>query len=484
MKRQLGRSCVESPPHNSGINPLAFTKTGTLLYLSSVLVFCFVGCSGGGGNGGAGGGNGGGAPQASTVTVNFAPLGIPPTPVTAVAVQTGTGTFAAVSLQNGQFTFSVAAGVSKYAFAYQCGLPVDPPGEGVSDSNEYVIEATTQDGMSVTADCSGAVSFGSAASEVGMETGNVDATAVPNVFFVSIFGKQGSHTDVLTQGPFSVSLPSGTQDIVFRATNSQTQAVKILRGQVVPGAVNGGNTVTFGPEDQAGGEGLDFSNVPAGNLIFEKSIVEFNTANGTSFVIDLAPLGGGGHFYPTVPSAAVQKGDYYAYGGVASASTQSSVQSVGSLQAVENGGLGFIVNLPDVWFSSNPSNLGPPIVFTFDYPGFSGIPVIMQKAEVDWTPDGHLSQSIAVIASANFQNGGNTVSIPDLSMAGQPFFKCCKTGSGAVASATILVANFPVTAFPALPQRPQDPSAVFNMAVPPGGFIGFVQTETGFAPPQ
>jgi len=369
MKLQIPKTCFESQPHNSGIDSLPPRKVGVLLFLTT-LVLCFAGCGGGSGNGG--GGNGGGTPQASTVTVNFDAAN----PPTAVAAQTDTGTFAAVSLQNGQLTFSVAPGVSKYAFVYQCGLPADPPGEGVSFSTEYVIEATTHDSTSVMADCSGAVTFGSpAASAPGMVTGNVDATAFTNVTSVRIFGKQGSVAGIFTQGPFAVSLPSGTQDIVFMGSgDGGTHAVKILRGQTVPGAVNSGNTVTFGPEDQTPLLGLAFHNVPAGNNLFApQPIIEFNTANGTRFAMDTIPSP---DFYPTVPPAAVQSGDYYAYGGVASTQNGSSgVQSVGFLQAVENGGSGFTIDLPDVWFSSNPTSVGPPIVFTFDYPGFSGIPV-------------------------------------------------------------------------------------------------------------
>jgi len=108
----------------------------------------------------------------------------------------------------------------------------------------------------------------------------------------------------------------------------------------------------------------------------------------------------------------------------------------------------------------------------------------MEKAQISWTPDSHLIKTITVIASANFLNGGNTVTIPDLSMAGQTFFGCCQTLSGVSAAATILVANFPVTTFPAAlpPSQPTSPDAVFNTTVPPGGFIGFVETETGFVP--
>src|SRR5260370_7794413 len=75
----------------------------------------------------------------------------------AVARQSGTGAFTVTTAGN-QVTFTLLAGITKYAIAYVC-----PPLSVMGTLNsEFVIQATTQDATSFTASCFGPVSSGTA----------------------------------------------------------------------------------------------------------------------------------------------------------------------------------------------------------------------------------------------------------------------------------------------------------------------------------
>jgi hypothetical protein len=107
------------------------------------------------------------------------------------------------------------------------------------------------------------------------------------------------------------------------------------------------------------------------------------------------------------------------------------------------------------------------------------MPVTLQMAGVSF----HLSpldtHSIDVFATASFQNGANTITIPDLSVLSAPFFRCCSSGqagtwSAAVYGATVpLSTSFPVFATPTPLLRDPPPG------IPPDAFFGVVD-NTGF----
>ncbi|HLJ27471.1 MAG TPA: hypothetical protein VKY85_12230 [Candidatus Angelobacter sp.] len=448
------------------------------LVFVSLLTVSIAGCGGGGaGNSGNPGSPSG--PTGTTVTVTLSPFTELPS---AAGVQTGTGPFKAVAagtLQSGQVSFTLPNGSSNYAFAYVC----QAGGTSAQDLNEFVIEATTQDATSLMVNCVGTVTFGSApAPTLGSATGKVDgAGTFGNLVNIVIAGKQGFSTEIGATGSFNASLPAGTNDIAVVAVGGQAAfsgalGVKIFRNQTVPGIVNGGNTITFGSDDATLGRVQQLNvNAPAGfTAIGPQTIVEYTTANGTTFTLENSSA----EEYPAVPDAAVQSGDFYSYGSVA----QSPVLGpVGLFEATANGGGLFNLNLPDAWSSTNPTTIGPPAVFTFDYPGFSGIPVIAQSVGVTWEPTGSplLVNSMTVTATANFQNGANTITIPDLSSAGQGFVVCCPSGVRVGWSASILGATMPLNFLPN-----QFSSTITAGAALPGGVsVAFVESGGSFTAP-
>ena len=418
-------------------------------------------------------------PSSSTaVTLGF--FGTPPD---ALGVQMGTGPFTSVappSSPTGVTSFSVPNGISKYVIAYLCrtaGSLQSPP-----LSNEFMIEATLQDATSLKVDCSGNVTFLSgAAPTLGSVSGNMDATAFPNSKFVHISGKQGFSGSADLLGPFTASLPAGTNDIAFvlldnggnLAVLGKALGIKIFRDQTVPGTVNGGNTITFGSNDFPPNQQLNV-NAPAGFVVDgQLTEVTYTTAGGTVF-----PLENGSAIYQSVPQALVQTGDFYSYGS--EAATAGGASAVGIYQATSNGGGLFTLNLPDPWSPSNPPANGSPVIFTFDYPGFPGIPTFAQRAELNWQTQCCISaNSIMVTATANFQNGANTISIPDPSLAGQGFFTCCPSSMNIGWSASILGATAPLSFL----ESNFKAISIRGGVLPAGASAAFVHTSGGFTTP-
>lgn len=406
-------------------------------------------------------------------------LGFIGTPPAAVAVQMGTGPFTTVALPSsptGLTSFNVPAGISKYVVAYLCQTAGSNP-----TSSEFIIEATIQDSTSLKANCFGDVIFSSGPSPaLGSVSGNMDATLFPSSQFVHISGKQGSSGSADLQGPFNALLPVGTNDIAFVLLDNggnlsvlgNALGVKIFRNQTVPGAVNGGNTITFGSGDFPANQELNV-NAPAGFVVNgQLTEVTFTTAGGTIF-----PLENGSTVYQAVPPALVQSGDFYSYGS--EAETSGGASAVGIYQAASNGGGLFTLNLPAPWSPANPPTTGPPVVFTFDYPGFPGISMFAQRAELNWATNSLLSNFMTVTATANFQNGANTITIPDPSVAGQSLFTCCPSGMNIGWSASILGATDPLTFL----ESGFKSISIRGNVLPAGASAAFVQVSGSFTSP-
>jgi hypothetical protein len=338
-----------------------------------------------------------------------------------------------------------------------------------------MIEATVQDATSLRGNCFGDVSFSSGPlPTLGSVSGTMDATAFPSSPFVHISGKQGFSGSADLQGPFTALLPVGTNDVAFVLQDNGGAAVgiKIFRNQTVPGAVNGGNTITFGSADFPPNQELNV-NAPAGFVVNgQLTEVTYTTAGGTIF-----PIENGSTVYQSVPQAAAQTGDFYSYGS--EAATSGGASAVGIYQATTNGGGLFTLNLPDPWLPSNPPTSGSPVIFTFDYPGFSGIPLFAQRAGLMWATNSLLSNFITVTATANFQNGANTISIPDPSVAGQGFFTCCPSGVGIGWSASILGTTAPLT----LLDSSFGAISIRGTVLPAGTSAAFVQVSGSFSTP-
>lgn len=339
-------------------------------------------------------GGGGGNPQ----TVAFTFTGGTPT---AAAVQTGTGNFSAATLQGNALNVSVPSGTTDYSLAYVC--PVSNGG-----TSEFVIQASTQDGSAFTLNCYG--------QSMGSATGSADATAIPSAANILVYsGNVNSGSVGSTNGTFNFNLPAGSVDVAVVAVDgaipANVLAVKILRSQTIPGALNGGAPIVFQASDETPFEPIAVSNVPAGFFNPPFMTVYYFTANGTIFLLNNnnSPTQS-----PILPAAAVASGDFYEFiSDTIDTATQNSTTSVdqniaaGSLPATVN------LSLPAAWSSSAPSASQFPS-FTFNYPAFSGATTTAYEASIGWQTSATTFTDIGVTATANFQNASTTVAIPDL----------------------------------------------------------------------
>jgi hypothetical protein len=337
-------------------------------------------------------------PQGTSVAVTFAGATMPQ----AVATQSGGGPFEAASLQGGnQLFLTLPIGTTKYGIAYVCA----------TFNDEFVFEATTQDATALTLNCPSP----SAPSALGAATGSVDASAIAGATNVSIRGNGGAASLAGVTEPFSVPMQDGVNDVAFIAMDSNSKAVgvKIARGQNIPGAVNGGSTVVFGAGDAITTQPVTINNVPAGFPVPNGVFAQYHTANGTAFPLLLvlgfnSPLPG---TYPAVPAGATQSGDFYLYQSSTS-NIPGANQQVGTTLTTTTGGGPLTMTYPALWSFAGPTPAKLP-TFTFDYSGFSGQPAVSQQVLLTW-PVGTSRNLLQVMATANFQNGANTLTIPDL----------------------------------------------------------------------
>jgi hypothetical protein len=359
------------------------------LVVGSVLIVS-VGC-------GSGSSNPPPPPPPQTVTFTFTNG-----TATAAAVQTGTGAFASAPLTGNKLTFTVPNGTTKFAVAYVCSPIVigSPPSLIVTD--ESIIEATTQDGTAFTADCGNIP----ATSNV---SGSVNSSLIAGTSDVRITGNVGYSTAVGTGGsPFTTNLPTGTNDVAAVALDSSSNAlaVRMMRSQTVPGTLNGGSTIILGPSDATTNQSVTVSGLPAG-FAAPTEFVDYNTANGTLIVLYNGPA----TQYRAVPAAIAQSGDFYLYStGATDIATNSFVDFV---QTTNAGGGPISHTLPQPWLYSGPTPAAFP-AFTFNYAGFSGLHGGAQRGSITWFTSSSNASSITISATAGFQSGANTLTIPNL----------------------------------------------------------------------
>jgi hypothetical protein len=360
-----------------------------------LFVFALVGCGGGSSipPSPSGGGN-----TTNTVSATFTNG----TPI-AVAEQIGAGSFTAASLQGGKLTLTLPQGVTKYAVAYVCPPVPDLLGDTVHA--EFILEATLQDETAYSLSCSASVQ-----PATDHATGKVDASLIPGATSVDIVGPAGSGGSVNgVNGSFDVMLPTGMDDIAGRVFDASGNflAVKIVRGQSVPGAVNGGNTIVFSSSDATTGQPVTVTNIPAG-FDAPRVGVLYSTANGTKLVLN----SGSPNSYRALPAAAIQPGDFYSYASN-TADTATHTQAVSVTQTTTTGGGPATIALPAPWSYAGPA-AAPLPTFTFNYSGFSGLPAVADQARIGWGLGGTTLYSITVTATSSFENGNHTITFPDL----------------------------------------------------------------------
>jgi len=354
-----------------------------------------------------------------------------------VAVKIGSGAYTLSSLMSGQLSLSVPNGTTSYAIAYVC-----PQAAGLGNivTAEYVIEASTADGNSFTTTCN------EVSGSTGSATGTVDTSAIAGVANVLIRGSLGYGGSVGSGGgSFNVNLPSGTDDVAFIAVDGsgKVRAVKILRGQTVPGALNSGHTISFQASDQTTLQTLNVQNVPSGFTSPASASVGYVTASGTPFVLD----GDAAGQYPVIPAASVQSGDFYAF----EANTSDIGTHSASLGAMQNGtgGGAVTLSLPAPWTYTGPTPATLP-TFDFNYSGYSGMAAVAQQAAIEWIPSTNALYSLTVIATANYQAGSNSIAVPDLSSLGG-FFPSATSGSKIYWVASVWGGTTPVFDFVSAP---------------------------------
>jgi len=413
--------------------------------LAAACVLALAGC---GGTGNSGGGSTG--PTSTNVVYTF--QGQPPS---SIAAAIGGNAYTAASLQAGKLTLSIPNGTTNYSIAYVC-----PQAAGLGNliTAEYVIQASTSDGNSFSATCN------EVSGSTGNATGKIDTSAIGNVANVLIRGSQGYGGSLgSASGKFNISLLAGSNDVAFIAVDStgNVRAVKILRGETVPGSLNSGNTIAFQASDQTTTQNLTVQNIPSGFSTPASASVEYVTAGGTQFLL----AGNASSQYPVIPAAYVESGDYYSIqANTSDMGTHSA--SVGVMQNITGGGAATLA-LPTPWIYSGPAPATLP-TFNFNYAGFSGVSAIAQQAELEWIPSTNSLYTLTVTATASYQGGSNAITIPDLtSLAG--FLPSASAGSQIYWAASIWGGTTPVFDFLSAP--------------PSSGSLSFVQQSGLYTQP-
>lgn len=371
------------------------------------LAFCFVlfaglaGCGAGGSNGGS---SGGGAPT----IVAFTFSGPPPA---ALATQIGSGAYTQATLTSGKLTISVPSDQSDFSVAYLCPSPTAGP----FVNQEYIDQANTKDGVAFSEACP----EGGASSQGGLATAQVDASAIPGAEEIDVGSGGGcSACDTFNGSAF---LAVGTYDVPVRVDGnggpySPPLAARILRGQTIPGALNGGAPVVFQTSDETVPQTITYNGVPDGYSVVDRTVV-YNTSGGAFVQLELDDSGAELTQYLAMPSGTYQSGDYYDLLVSAANATGDATVSVETF-TTSAGPQSFT-------FPAPLSYAGPPAAalptFTFSYSGFSGMPHTSQQAAIYWGVGTWIPgipedlDSITMTATANHQNGSPAMTIPDLS---------------------------------------------------------------------
>jgi hypothetical protein len=375
-----------------------------------VLMASLAGCGGSsGGSGGCGSNCGGGGGKPTVVTYTF--TGTTPT---AVATKIGSGAYTQATLASGNLSISLPSGTTNYSVAWVCPPLVGAGLPAWQDfASENVIEATVQDGTLFSQSCQ--VPFPA----FGTATVQVNASAIAGGETVALIagddsgyaGNPWSSSTLNLSGQFD----AGTYDVfvVVEDAAANMLAVKTLRNQTIPGVLNGGNTVVFQASDLTAPQMLTINNVPPGFFVTGSSVDYETSPPGNALILNVSA--GLLTQYTALSSGAMQSGDYYKFdasaGGVSA--LNSSVSDYVAVEIHSSTAAPETMNLPAPWPYAGPTAAALP-TFTFSYAGFSGMTDIEQEATIDWS-QGNTSEQIQMTATANYQNGATSMTIPDLS---------------------------------------------------------------------
>jgi len=384
---------------------------------SHFLFFIFVAsvCSCGGSIGAGNLGIGAGNPSASTpTTVTFTITGVTPTNV---ATKIGSGPFTTVSPKSGVVNITVPSNETAFAIAYFCTVSLSPSGNAPSEVREQdVFEATTLDGNSFSGAC--LPGFGSSSATAPAQlTGSIDASAVSGVSsLVVAAGNVDFNFPFTNASSFGFATASGTDRVLVLAYDNVSsppalsgsttlEAAKSFANQTVPGALNGGNTVVLGLQDETTPVAISFGNLPSGFAI-DSSSASFLTSDGRAILIAEPAT----KQYPALPKNSTESGDYYSIFMDAS-NGQSGISVTKNLTLAASVALIF----PPGWSYAGPTPAPQP-TFNVAYSGFSSSQGVSYGAAWNWSPSGSgIQYSASVTATRNFLNGTTVISMPDLS---------------------------------------------------------------------
>jgi hypothetical protein len=346
------------------------------------------------------------------VTVSFA--GTP----TALATQVGSGSFTTATLTSGTLTLNIPSGTTNFAVAYVCSTP--------SSTMQTVLEASTLDGTSYSA----SYCPSNATVPTATLTGSGDASAIAVTNFLGVTTDNGSSLSqsVLLMGnseAFSVVLPSGTDRVAVAAYNVGASialgvpsqdvsldtllAVRNFDGVAVPGAVNGGNTVTLGPADAVTLQPITYKNVPSGFLALTTGAI-YEWSDGGQLLLS---SGSAATQYPAIPEAATESGDYYSFESITEESNGSNGEEGVSVSTNTTANGPVTLTFPAPWTYAGPTPSTQP-VFNMANSGITGKTGVMDFFTLAWNFSAAGQTTSEVFATANYLNGSTSLSFPTL----------------------------------------------------------------------
>jgi hypothetical protein len=396
------------PPKGADM-PSPILRLSLCILVATTLAGCGGGSSNSGssGSGNGGGGNGGGGTNPATVTYTFSSTGLPPA---ALATRIGNGAFASATLSSGKLVITLPAGETTYSIAWLCPSAF---GDNPTDNIEYVYNRSILDGTSFTAYCYGVPTTGTP-TPTGTLTAQINAAAISGGQAVEVYYEPMPWSDSILD--FNLTLADGTYDIPVTVTSGNTYpanflAVKVLRNQTVPGALNGGQPVVLQTSDQTVPQAVTFNSVPD-DFTVDGLGIEYIGKDEVFFSYNTPQQP---TQYLAMPADVFQTGDYYQFTAQALNSIHS--QSVW-VETYANAGGPQSFTFPTPWSYSGPTPAALPTL-DLSYSGFSGKPDIDRSATIGWTLTNNgfvdISNSIVVDSSANFQNGSTSITVPDLS---------------------------------------------------------------------
>ena len=332
----------------------------------------------------------------------------------ALATQIGSGSYTAATLASGKLTLSIPSGTTNFAVAYLC--VISPYAE------QTILEASTLDGTSISAPyCASTATL-----PTGTLTGSADASAISGANAVGITANNGGgiayQTSLLTgtSATLNVSVQSGTDRVAVAAYNVTPSnpitfnsadtllAVRNFDGVAVPGAVNGGNTVTLAAADEVTLQPITYKNVPGG-FPSPTASAYYEWSDGGQFILSSAAT----TQYPAIPAAAAETGDYYSFGSTIEASNGSGGEEGVSVYTNTTANGALTLAFPSPWTYPGPTPSAQP-VFNMANSGITGKTGVLDYATVIWSASPSSDTDMEIIATGNYLNGSTSLAFPNL----------------------------------------------------------------------